>query len=284
MSTPSRTPSPLLPPGTLEAVAAPKSRIRITVLSILALHVVFIGGLLLQGCQKGAQDGLASGGTTNTPAALPSLIETQYFSSYPGDSTASSSQSGTTSAPSSATLEDSATTTTSSLSSTIYDPVIPDVIPPGPEANRFPSSTASSAPAPAAFAPSSEHVIKQGDTIGGLATRYGVTVQAILDANPDVQPRRLKVNSILQIPGPTGTVARAETELTPPPGGDIYIVKSGDNLTRIARKFGVTVRQIRTANNMRNDRILPKQRLIIPAKNSGEDSTGTVPGNGRGNG
>jgi LysM repeat protein len=92
------------------------------------------------------------------------------------------------------------------------------------------------------------------------------------------------VNSVLQIPGPTGVLARAATELTPPPGGDIYIVKAGDNLTKIARKFGVTVRQIRTANNMRNDRILPKQRLVIPPKDGDADSGSAAAGNGRGNG
>jgi LysM repeat protein len=44
----------------------------------------------------------------------------------------------------------------------------------------------------------------------------------------------------------------------------IYIVRSGDTLTSIARQFGTTVQAIMTANNLTSTRILVGQRLVIP--------------------
>ncbi len=45
----------------------------------------------------------------------------------------------------------------------------------------------------------------------------------------------------------------------------IYTVKRGDNLTRIARAHGTTVKAIRELNNLKTDRILVDQKLKIPS-------------------
>lgn len=267
------TPNPLQPQGALDGAAAPKSRVRITVLTILALHVVFIGGLLLQGCKEGTKSPATADATSNTASPLPSLTDTQYFSSYPGDATVGAgagSMAGATSAPPAA---------------------VPSYVPPavttpgfvGPDAGA-PSTagtpgagTGYAAPStltPAAGA-SSEHVIRKGDTIRDLARKYGVTEKAILEANPNAKPRNLKIDDKLVIPAaamasttpaPAGTAAPAE--------GEVYVVKAGDTLTRIAKKFGVTVKQLRAANNIKGDRLLPKQKLVIPARPTGA-ATGT---------
>ena len=44
-----------------------------------------------------------------------------------------------------------------------------------------------------------------------------------------------------------------------------YTVKAGDNLTKIARNHGTTVKALRTANNLKTDRILVGQKLKVPA-------------------
>jgi LysM repeat protein len=256
----------------LEGAAAPKSRIRITVLTILALHVVFIGGLLLQGCQKGSNDGTQRG-PSNAVTSLPSLTDTQYFTTFPGDVTSSST---VTSTPPESLTSSSSTTGVTRGS---QEPLIPEVISPGFGSTRQTSSVPAFTPAAPASAGATEHVIEKNDRISDLAKRYGVSVQAILDANPDVQPRALKLGSRLTIPAPVPGAARVEPELNAPPGGEIYIVKSGDNLTKIARKFGVTVKQLRAANSLRSDRLLPKQRLVIPPKNgTGSEASGPTGG------
>ena len=51
-------------------------------------------------------------------------------------------------------------------------------------------------------------------------------------------------------------------------GEQIYTVKSGDNLTKIARQFGTTVKALRAANGLKTDSIKVGQKLKIPAKAS----------------
>ncbi len=45
-----------------------------------------------------------------------------------------------------------------------------------------------------------KHVIESGDTFGKLAKRYGVSINAIVNANPDANPSRLKIGQEIIIP------------------------------------------------------------------------------------
>ena len=49
-------------------------------------------------------------------------------------------------------------------------------------------------------------------------------------------------------------------------GAEIYVVKSGDTLYRIARKYGTTVKAIQSENNLVTTRITVGKKLKIPAK------------------
>ena len=51
-----KEPSPLVPQGSFEAQAKRKSHVRIAVFSILAIHVVVLGGLLILGCKREDKD------------------------------------------------------------------------------------------------------------------------------------------------------------------------------------------------------------------------------------
>ncbi len=52
-----------------------------------------------------------------------------------------------------------------------------------------------------------------------------------------------------------------------PAGSEAYVVAAGDNLTRIARRFGTTVQALRDANNISGDVIFIGQRLVVPTPN-----------------
>jgi LysM repeat protein len=57
-----------------------------------------------------------------------------------------------------------------------------------------------SAPAPTSTASYRTHSVKSGETPTTIARRYGVSVNALLSANPRVDPRRMKVGTVLRIP------------------------------------------------------------------------------------
>lgn len=112
-------------------------------------------------------------------------------------------------------------------------------------------------------------MVRWGDTVYSIARRFGVTVDAIVWANNLANPNYIRVGQVLIIP----TVGPQPTP-TPGPGAVTYVVQRGDNLYRIALRFGTTVEAIAAANHIVNPwYIYVGQVLIIPS--------GTAPPSGR---
>ena len=61
------------------------------------------------------------------------------------------------------------------------------------------------------------HVVKSGDTVSGIAAQYGVSIQAIIDANNLENPNNLSIGQELIIPPPPGQ------EPTPTPAGPTVV-------------------------------------------------------------
>ncbi len=76
-------------------------------------------------------------------------------------------------------------------------------------------------------------------------------------------------------PGAGGEeVAETEEPDEPEPAYETYRVRSGDNLTVIARRHGTTVAALKELNDLRNDVIHPGQELLVPASDDDRDSNG----------
>ena len=116
------------------------------------------------------------------------------------------------------------------------------------------------------------HIVRYGDTISGIAARYGVSVSSIVYANHIANPNRIFSGQRLVIPG---------THPTPPapaPDGWTYVVRRGDTLAKIAVRFGTSVWRIATTNNIANPNLIyPGQRLYIPRGTSPTQPTPTPP-------
>lgn len=133
-----------------------------------------------------------------------------------------------------------------------------------PTAVAPPVVTPPSAPAPEATG--TEYVVVKGDTLGKIAKRNGVTLKALEAANPGVEPTKLKVGQKLTIPAGGSAAATTAADTTGTGGGEIYVVKSGDTLTKIARSHGTTVKALEAENNLSTTKIHVGQKLKIPAK------------------
>jgi LysM repeat protein len=74
-------------------------------------------------------------------------------------------------------------------------------------------------------------------------------------ANPPLQPC------------PVAMVPKTATPVAPPhtTGGAVYLVKSGDTLSHIAKTCGTTVKALKSANSLADDRIVVGEKLKIPA-------------------
>ncbi|HHY83020.1 MAG TPA: LysM peptidoglycan-binding domain-containing protein [Clostridiales bacterium] len=111
------------------------------------------------------------------------------------------------------------------------------------------------------------YVIKAGDTIFSLAARFNTTVEAILAANPGIDPNRLMIGQQICIPRPG---------VPPCPGGQYYTIRSGDTLYALANRFNVTVAAIIQANPGIDPMSLRVGQIIcIPAPAQGSCPSGT---------
>lgn len=102
------------------------------------------------------------------------------------------------------------------------------------------------------------HRVRRGDTLGGLAARYGVSVRAIQQANGLGRSTMIREGRILRVPTSESTSGAsfdgivASTEDMPRE----YVVRRGDTLWAIARRFGTTPRAIADASGIRPDTVL----------------------------
>jgi membrane-bound lytic murein transglycosylase D len=103
------------------------------------------------------------------------------------------------------------------------------------------------------------HTVRAGDTLSDIASDYNVSVGALKRAN-GLRTSRIYPGKELRIPAPVerSTPERATVE----PG--TYRVKKGDTLYDIARRFGVSISDLRRANGLRTSRIYPGDVLRIP--------------------
>jgi LysM repeat protein len=115
-----------------------------------------------------------------------------------------------------------------------------------------------------------DYKIAAGDTFSTLSKKFHVSIKALEDANPGVEPTKLKIGQTVHIPPPTSS-STASAQVVPSAsdnnnGTQMYTVKSGDSLTKIATEFGVTVKALRSANSLTTDKIVVGQKLKLPAK------------------
>lgn len=103
------------------------------------------------------------------------------------------------------------------------------------------------------------YVVKSGDTLSGIASRYGTSYQELARINGIADPNKIYPGQVLRLSGATPAPAPA------PAGGSNYIVKPGDTLSGIGTKFGVDWKTIAAVNGIANPNLIyPGQRLTIP--------------------
>ena len=110
------------------------------------------------------------------------------------------------------------------------------------------------------------YTVKAGDTLYGIARNYGISVDELKAAN-NLTSNTLTIGEVLIIP---------EVETPETPDENIYIVKSGDTLYSIANKYGMSVNELKSLNNLTSDVLSIGQELIVSEGNAATLDTYTV--------
>jgi membrane-bound lytic murein transglycosylase D len=108
------------------------------------------------------------------------------------------------------------------------------------------------------------HRVQRGENLTLIARRYGVTVNQIVNEN-SLRSTTIRIGQRLRI---NANASRARTSVTSNNGPRTvrHRVRRGENLSVIARRYGVTVRQIMNWNSLRSTTIRPGQRLRIQTR------------------
>ncbi|MFN2747487.1 MULTISPECIES: LysM peptidoglycan-binding and 3D domain-containing protein [unclassified Bacillus (in: firmicutes)] len=114
----------------------------------------------------------------------------------------------------------------------------------------FVAAAALSTTAFGASASAKEVTVQKGDTLWGISQKQGVSLQDLKEWN--------QLSSDLIIPGQKLNVSEKQTEKTTQ-----YTIKKGDTLWKIAQKFGVTVNDLKTWNDITSDIIYPNTSITV---------------------
>jgi LysM repeat protein len=102
------------------------------------------------------------------------------------------------------------------------------------------------------------HVVQWGETLFSIARRYGTSVEAICAANGVADPTRICAGQRLTIPS-------VDVPAVPAAAGTVHVVRAGENLYRIALRYGITAQALAEFNGLYNpDCVVVGQTLRIP--------------------
>jgi membrane-bound lytic murein transglycosylase D len=122
------------------------------------------------------------------------------------------------------------------------------------------------------------HKVKPGERLSDLATLYKIEKDDIIETNK-LKSDKLKIGSYLKIK--TKVNINTIKENSPEPSFDVayHTVKRGETLGQIADRYGMSLRNLKLQNGLRNDRIYPGQRIKVLSSYtpSSNDFVGDLP-------
>jgi len=112
--------------------------------------------------------------------------------------------------------------------------------------------------------------VRRGDTLWDIAETFDVSLVSLRNKN-GLTDNSLRVGQRIQIPSKNRVVKQrpektpAHVLAGPQPNLTVHVVRRGESLWMIAKRYGTSVRALKVKNNLRRNRIHPGSRLLIPS-------------------
>jgi LysM repeat protein len=97
-----------------------------------------------------------------------------------------------------------------------------------------------------------QHRVERGDTLSEIAERYGLDLATLVKQNQIDAERPIR----------PGDQIRLSTRRAPLP--KLYVVKPGDTLAKVAKRYGISQKALLDANRIRERSVRPGQKLVLP--------------------
>ena len=104
------------------------------------------------------------------------------------------------------------------------------------------------------------YTVKKGDTLYGIANKYNITVDKIIEYN-NLPSTSITVGQQILIPN----IYTENNQY------DTYIIEKGDSLYKIANEFNTTVDELMKINNLSSNLLSIGKKILIPKKNSSDE-------------
>ena len=99
------------------------------------------------------------------------------------------------------------------------------------------------------------YTVKSGDSLWSIANKYNTTVSNLKSLN-NLSSDVLQIGQVLNVPSNSVSM------------GNTYTVKSGDSLWNVANRYGISVAELKSLNNLSSDVLQIGQVLNVPSSNN----------------
>ena len=99
------------------------------------------------------------------------------------------------------------------------------------------------------------YTVKSGDSLWSIANKYNTTVSNLKSLN-NLSSDVLQIGQVLNVPSSSVSA------------GNTYTVKSGDSLWNVANRYGISVAELKSLNNLSSDVLQIGQVLNVPSSNN----------------
>ncbi len=238
---------------------------------ILMVHVVVIGGLLVRGNLVKSNTGLAVTPGVTPPPTAPAATQPAEQAVVPGpvNMNAVLTPATTVPAPQPMPAQTHITQATAPPSPAQTAPVQPVISQP----QQAPVvATPTAAPAQPANTTLTKHMVASGDTWDNVAMQYSITVNELKAANPQAAANaNLFTGTYLSVPVSADSAAgqaamAAQQQAAEEARGTVHVVKKGETLGVIARKYRISLKKLYSLNNLTEKdarRIQPGRELKV---------------------
>jgi LysM repeat protein len=107
---------------------------------------------------------------------------------------------------------------------------------------------------------SESHTVVAGETLAGIASRYGIAPETLAAVNGITDPSLIYVGTTLRLAGPV-----APEVAVSPVSSAVHVVAAGESLNAVAARYGTSVSQLVTSNGLADPNLIRVgQELTIP--------------------